>query len=78
MMASEVGHTNACININHDLPNVRSGHDQGGHERNIFLTGTTPSFGAIHERSCGIIHNDIIYVELNAKSLEFIGIAKAK
>jgi hypothetical protein len=32
MMASEVRHTNACINVHHDLPNVRSGHDQGGHD----------------------------------------------
>ena len=77
-MASEVGHTNAYINVNHDLSNVSSCHDQGGHERNIFLTGTTSSFGAVHERGCGIIHIDIIHVELNAKSLELIGIAKAK
>ena len=77
-MASEVGHTKACINFNHDLPNVCSGHDQEGHERNIFLTGITPSFGAVHERSCGIIHNGIVHVELNAKSLELIGIAEVE
>ena len=77
-MANEVGHTNAYINVHHDLSNVCSGHDQGGHEINIFLLGTTSSFGTVHERSCGIIHNGIIYVELNAKSLEPIGIAKVK
>ena len=77
-MASEVGHTNACIHVNHDLPNVRSGYDQGGYERNIFLTGTTPSFGANHERGCCINHNDIVHVELNAKSIQLIGIVKAK
>jgi len=78
MMASEVGHTNAYINVHHDLSNVRSGYDQGGHERNIFLPRITPSFGAVHEGSCGIIHNGIIIFHLNANSLEFIGIAKAK
>jgi hypothetical protein len=78
MLASELGHTNACINVHHNLSNVRSDHYQGGYESNIFLPGTTPSFGAVHERSCGIIHNHIIYVELNAKNLELIGIAKAK
>jgi hypothetical protein len=78
MMAGKVGHTSAYSNVNHDLSNVRSGHDQGGYERNILLTETTPSFGAVHERSCGIIHNGIIHLELNAKSLELNGIVKAK
>ena len=78
MLARVLGHTNACINVHHNLSNVRSGHYEGGHERNIFLPGTMPSFRAVHERSCDIIHNCIIHVELNAKSLELIGIAKAK
>jgi hypothetical protein len=78
MLANELGHTNTCINVHHNLSNVRSGHDQGGHENNIFLPGTTPTFGAVHERSCGIIYNRIILVQPNAKSLELIGIAKAK
>jgi hypothetical protein len=78
MLASELGHTNACINVHHNLSNLRSGHYQGGHESNIFLPGTTPNFGVVYERNCGIIHNRIIHVELNAKSLELIGIAKVK
>jgi hypothetical protein len=78
MLASELGHTNACINVHHNMSNVRNGHYQGGHENNIFPSGTSPSFGAVHERSCSIIYNHIIHIELNTKSLELIDIAKAK
>jgi hypothetical protein len=42
MLASELGHTNACINVHHNMSNVRSGHYQRRHESNIFLPGTMP------------------------------------